>query len=92
MFLIEINPYKLITINLQFYNSIYLFPKIFLMLRFFKYLIYVIFFTVRTEVIIRREALMFKQQIKVTLTHKLKVLVRYVVKFSAKVELFLIYF
>lgn len=50
------------------------------------------FFTVRTEVIIRREALIFKQQIKVTLTHKLKVLVRYVVKFSAKVELFLIYF
>ena len=50
------------------------------------------FLNVHTKVVIRREALRIKQQIKVTLTHKLKILLRYLVKFSAKAELFLMYF
>ena len=44
------------------------------------------FLTVHTKVIIRREALRIK------LTHKLKILIRYLVKFYAKAELFLMYF
>ena len=47
------------------------------------------FLTTRRKVIARRKSLIFKQQIKVTLKLKLKILGRYVVKISAKVEHFI---
>ena len=47
------------------------------------------FLTVRTKVIIRHEALIFKPLIKITLTLKLKILVKNVAKLSAKTQLFL---
>ena len=62
--------------NLERYNSIYLFSKKIVMLRIFNYM----FLTARTKVIVTHKALIFKQEIKVTLKIKLKILASYVVK------------
>ena len=53
-----------------------------------KHLIYAMLLTARTKLIIKHKALIFEQQIKVTLKMKLKVLVRYVVKILPNLNIF----
>ena len=53
-----------------------------------KYIIYAMLLTARTKLIIKHKALIFEQQIKVTLKMKLKVLVRYVVKILPNLNIF----